>query len=110
MRFLVTNDDGISAPGIEALAGVARQLGHVRVVAPVAPCSGISHQVTTHRPLRLAEHGPDEFAVEGTPADCVRVGLAGRARMATEPLLAAPLDAGRADRHPGDRRRLRTAR
>jgi 5'-nucleotidase len=77
MRFLVTNDDGISAPGIEALAGVARQLGHARVVAPVAPCSGISHQVTTHRPLRLREHGPDEFAVEGTPADCVRVGLAG---------------------------------
>ncbi len=77
MRFLVTNDDGISAPGIDTLASVARQLGHVRVLAPVAPSSGISHQVTTHRPLRLSEHGEDEFALEGTPVDCVRVGLRG---------------------------------
>src|SRR5262249_15621834 len=79
MRFLITNDDGISAPGIEALAGVARQLGQAQVVAPVAPCSGTSHQVTTSRPLRLNEHGPDEWAVEGYPVDCVRVAVRGMA-------------------------------
>lgn len=77
MRFLLTNDDGISAPGIDTLAEAARQLGSVTIVAPVAPCSGTSHQVTTNRPLRLNEHGPGEYAVEGWPVDCVRVGLRG---------------------------------
>lgn len=77
MRFLLTNDDGISAPGIEALKRVAARFGEVIVVAPVAPCSGSGHQVTTNRPLRLFEHGPQEFAVEGWPVDCVRVGLRG---------------------------------
>ena len=77
MRFLLTNDDGIGAPGLLALTDVARQLGDVHVVAPVAPCSSCGHQATTHRPLQLHEHGPDTFAVEGWPADCVRVALRG---------------------------------
>jgi 5'-nucleotidase len=77
MRFLLTNDDGIGAPGLEALMAVARQLGDVHVVAPVAPCSQCAHQVTTHRPVRLHEHGPGTHAVEGWPADCVRVALRG---------------------------------
>jgi 5'-nucleotidase len=77
MHFLLTNDDGISAPGIEALAAAARLLGEAVVVAPVGPCSGSGHQVTTHRPLRLHERGPGEFAVEGWPVDCVRVALRG---------------------------------
>ncbi|MFO0881157.1 MAG: 5'/3'-nucleotidase SurE [Gemmataceae bacterium] len=77
MRFLLTNDDGISAPGIVTLARAAQTRGAVHVVAPVAPSSGCGHQVTTHRPLRLVEHGPEEFAVEGWPVDCVRVALRG---------------------------------
>jgi len=77
MRFLLTNDDGIGAPGLDALTAVARLLGHAHVVAPVAPYSQCSHQVTTHRPVRLTEHGPHTYAVEGWPADCVRVALRG---------------------------------
>lgn len=77
MQFLLTNDDGIKAPGIETLARAVRGLGGVQIVAPVAPCSGSGHQVTTQRPLRLVEHGPDEYAVEGWPVDCVRVALRG---------------------------------
>src|SRR5881392_1223713 len=77
MRFLLTNDDGISAPGIQALAEAARALGSVTVVAPVAPCSTCSHQATTHRPIQAHAHGPDAIAVEGWPVDCVRVALRG---------------------------------
>lgn len=79
MHLMLTNDDGIAAPGLEALRRAARQLGEVTVVAPVAPCSSCAHQVTTHRPVKLFMHGPREIAVEGWPADCVRVGLRGLA-------------------------------
>src|SRR5262245_47431933 len=77
MRLLLTNDDGIDAPGLVALERAARELGEVTVVAPTAPCSGCGHQVITNRPLRLHEHGPGRYAVEGMPADCVRVALRG---------------------------------
>lgn len=77
MRFLLTNDDGIAAPGLEALRSAARRLGEITVVAPVAPCSSCGHQVTTHRPVQALDHGPGEVAVEGWPADCVRVALHG---------------------------------
>jgi 5'-nucleotidase len=75
MKFLLTNDDGIDAPGLALLAEVAAQFGEVLVVAPVEELSGCSHQVTAHKPFRLHERGENRFAVEGTPADCVRVGL-----------------------------------
>lgn len=77
MRFLLTNDDGIGAPGLDALSSVARQLGEVFLVAPLGHCSGSGHQVTTNRPLRLHDHGPAGFAVEGWPVDCVRLALRG---------------------------------
>ena len=75
MRFLVTNDDGIEAPGLAALEEIARGLGTATVLAPVDAHSGCSHRVTTDRPLRLLEKGPGRFAVAGTPADCVRIAL-----------------------------------
>ena len=77
MRILLTNDDGIDAPGLEALHKAAVELGDPVVIAPVARLSGCSHRVTTDEPIRLKERGPGRFAIEGTPADCVRIGLHG---------------------------------
>jgi 5'-nucleotidase len=74
-KFLISNDDGIDAPGLQALVAAAALLGDVVVVAPTDAQSGCSHRVTTHVPLRVQTIGPDRFAVDGTPADCVRLGL-----------------------------------
>ena len=69
MRILLTNDDGIDAPGLEALAVAAARLGRACVVvAPVDPHSGCGHRVTTDRPLRVIPAGPGRFAVTGTPS------------------------------------------
>jgi 5'-nucleotidase len=77
MKILLTNDDGIDAPGLEALAGAARSLGgEAVIVAPAEPHSGCGHRVTTGRPLAVDETGPGRFRVFGTPADCVRLTLA----------------------------------
>lgn len=77
MRILITNDDGIDAPGLEALReAVACLGGETVVVAPAAPHSGCGHRVTTDRPLRVEGAGPGRYRVEGTPADCVRIALA----------------------------------
>lgn len=75
MQLLVTNDDGIDAPGLAALEEIARGLGRVMVLAPVDAHSGCSHRVTTDRPLSLHDKGAGRFAVAGTPADCVRIAL-----------------------------------
>jgi 5'-nucleotidase len=75
MRFVLTNDDGIDAPGLQALAGAAVTLGEVVVVAPMEALSGCSHRVTTNAPIRVLPRQPSAYAVEGTPADCVRVAL-----------------------------------
>jgi 5'-nucleotidase len=74
MKLLLTNDDGIDAPGLAALVAAARELGEPVVVAPTRAHSGCSHRVTTDGPIRV-ERRPLGFAVEGTPADCVRVAL-----------------------------------
>lgn len=77
MRIVLTNDDGIDAPGLAALAAAAARLGDEAViVAPLEPHSGCGHRVTTDRPIRVREAGPGLFAVTGTPADCVRLALA----------------------------------
>jgi 5'-nucleotidase len=73
--LLLTNDDGVDAPGILALRKAAQGLGRLRVVAPQAAVSGCGHQVTTHAPIPVEERGPDCFAVAGTPVDCVRLAL-----------------------------------
>ncbi|HJU16024.1 MAG TPA: 5'/3'-nucleotidase SurE [Stellaceae bacterium] len=75
-RILVTNDDGVAAPGLELLEGIARDLtADVWVVAPEIEQSGASHSLTTRRPLRLREIAERRYAVDGTPTDCVMLGV-----------------------------------
>jgi 5'-nucleotidase len=75
MKLLLTNDDGIDAPGLEALLSAARTLGDPVVVAPAGPQSGVSHAVTWHEGVRIEPRGDKRFAIHGTPADCTRLGL-----------------------------------
>ena len=75
-RILVTNDDGVHAPGIKALADALRPLGDVVVVAPHQESSAIGHALTLRRPLRLETFGPEIYAVDGTPTDCVNIAVA----------------------------------
>lgn len=76
--ILVTNDDGINAPGIQALVDVAAQLGDVIVVAPDSPQSGQGHAITLRDPLRLKKVNPfrgiEAYECTGTPVDCVKLG------------------------------------
>jgi 5'/3'-nucleotidase SurE len=76
-RILVTNDDGIHAPGLEIAEKIARALtDDVWVVAPETEQSGASHSLTLTLPLRLREIGEKRFAMTGTPTDCVMMGVA----------------------------------
>ncbi|WP_316862514.1 5'/3'-nucleotidase SurE [uncultured Cohaesibacter sp.] len=75
MRILLTNDDGINAPGLAVLEKIARTLSDdVWIVAPETEQSGMSHSLTLHDPLRLRKLGDKRFAVHGTPTDCVIMG------------------------------------
>ncbi len=69
--LLLTNDDGVQAPGLRALASALAALGRVVVVAPERDNSAIGHALTMRRPLRVERVAPDWYAVNGTPADCV---------------------------------------
>ncbi len=71
----MSNDDGILAHGIGVLADVCRAVARVTVVAPDREQSGASHSLTLQRPLRPVPRGPDAFQVDGTPTDCVLLGL-----------------------------------
>jgi 5'-nucleotidase len=73
--LLVTNDDGVHAAGIRALAKALGALGEVWVVAPETEQSSTSHAITLSRPLRLREVSPRTWTVDGTPADCTYVAL-----------------------------------
>ncbi len=76
MRILVTNDDGIHAPGLAACEMIARALSDdVWIVAPETDQSGVSHSLSLNDPLRLREVGDKHFAVRGTPTDCVIMGV-----------------------------------
>ncbi len=76
MRILVTNDDGINAPGLVALEAIAAELSDdVWVVAPAEEQSGAGHSLTLSQPVRLREVGPRRYAVRGTPTDCVMLAL-----------------------------------
>lgn len=77
MLILVTNDDGIHAPGIVALAESLQVLGQVMVVAPDRDRSAIGHALTLNSPLRADELRDGVFAVDGTPTDCVNLGIHG---------------------------------
>ncbi len=76
MKLLLTNDDGIDAEGLAALADAAASLGDLAWVAPDAPYSGCSHRVTTDRAIRVSRRADQRWAIDGTPADCARVALA----------------------------------
>ena len=76
MRILLTNDDGINAPGIDVLEKIATDLtDDVWVVAPEIDNSGASHSLTLAEPLRMRELGKRHYAVKGTPTDCVIMGV-----------------------------------
>ena len=75
--ILVTNDDGIHAPGLAALAAALEPLGEVYVVAPDREQSAVGHALTLHRPLRVEQLGERRYAVNGTPSDCVNLGVLG---------------------------------
>ncbi|MEN3026772.1 MAG: 5'/3'-nucleotidase SurE [Chlorobiota bacterium] len=79
MRILVTNDDGIEAPGLHALADALRPLGEVVIVAPDRQQSAVGHAVTVSEPLRVVPFRLDGhsvgYAVNGTPADCVKLAV-----------------------------------
>ena len=77
MNILIANDDGVFAPGIQALAHALRPLGHIVIVAPEAERSGFSSALTLDRPLRPIQIAPDMWAVNGTPADCVYLSMNG---------------------------------
>src|SRR6188768_1989327 len=75
MRILITNDDGIYAPGLLACQRIAQALSDdVWVVAPETDQSGVSHSLSLNDPLRLRQVGENTYAVKGTPTDCVIMG------------------------------------
>jgi 5'-nucleotidase len=76
MRILLTNDDGINAPGIYVLEKIAAKLSDdIWIVAPAEEQSGAGHSLTLTRPVRLREHAPRRFSVTGTPTDAVTMAL-----------------------------------
>lgn len=73
--ILLTNDDGYDAPGLAALREAVTPLGRIVVVAPDRERSGAGHALTLGRPLRVWETGPHRYRVDGTPTDCVHLGI-----------------------------------
>ena len=72
MRILITNDDGINAPGLKVLEHIARTLtDDVWIVAPEHDQSAVSHSLTLRTPFRINEISPKKYAVSGTPTDCI---------------------------------------
>ena len=74
MNLILTNDDGIDAPGIRALYKALN--GKAVIVAPAYHVSGCGHQVTTTKPIHVQQRSSVEYAIAGTPADCVRLAIA----------------------------------
>lgn len=73
--ILVTNDDGVHAPGIKALHDAVRHLGRAVIVAPERDKSAVSHALTMNRPLHVRQLGEDAYTLDGTPTDCVTLGM-----------------------------------
>lgn len=76
-ELLVTNDDGILAPGLQALADSLKEFGRVRVIAPDRERSAVSHTFTMHTPIRITRLDENRIATTGTPTDCVMFGMLG---------------------------------
>jgi len=75
IKFLVTNDDGVDAPGLATLDRLLAPWGERLVIAPSEPHSGCSHRATTDRPLQMTRSDVGWHAIDGTPVDCTRIGL-----------------------------------
>ena len=75
LKILVTNDDGIHSKGIIVLAKALQEIGDVFVIAPDREKSAVAHSLTVHRPLRVEKIKKNFYAVDGTPADCVHLGV-----------------------------------
>lgn len=79
MRILITNDDGINAPGLKVLERIAEELagpeGEVWTVAPAFEQSGVAHKISYTHPMLISKMGERRYAAEGAPADCVMAGL-----------------------------------
>lgn len=78
MRILLTNDDGIDAPGLLAIARELKRLGRLTVFAPTRPQSAVSHGITLYQPLlfrAFKRDGVQWHSVDGTPADCVKIAM-----------------------------------
>ena len=78
---LLSNDDGIASPGLQAMRDALRERYEVIVLAPETEQSAASHALSLHRPLRLRQVEEGTFALDGTPADCVYVALHGGTRV-----------------------------
>lgn len=92
--ILVSNDDGIRAEGIRALADALSTLGTVWIVAPDRERSAASHSLTLSHPLRVEKIGPREYAVDGTPTDCVNLAVNGILRGKKVALVASGINNG----------------
>jgi 5'-nucleotidase len=76
MRILLTNDDGVAAPGLKVLEALARKFSDdVWIVAPADENSGAGHSLTLSKPVRVREHGPKHYSVAGTPTDSVMMAV-----------------------------------
>ncbi|MBU1568608.1 MAG: 5'/3'-nucleotidase SurE [Proteobacteria bacterium] len=91
--ILITNDDGIHSPGIEALQQALKALGETIVIAPDRDNSAVSHSLTMNRPLKVIRLKKNFYTIDGTPTDCVAVGL--KKILAVRPdLLVSGINAG----------------
>jgi 5'-nucleotidase len=94
-RILLTNDDGIDAPGLAVLERIAAELAReVWVVAPEHDQSGVSHAVSLHHPIRIAERGLRRWAVSGTPGDCVVMAVSHLMKASAPQLLLSGVNRG----------------
>lgn len=76
MHILITNDDGIEAKGLRTLASYCREAGYdVTIVAPSSERSAASHSLTLRKPVRVTKIAPQEYAVDGTPVDCMVIAV-----------------------------------
>ena len=99
MRILLTNDDGVYAPGLRALRHELKKLGEVIVVAPAGEQSAVGHSITLLTPLLIQEvldenHQPMGWAVEGRPADCVKLALLELLKDGPPDVIVSGLNAG----------------
>jgi len=93
MKILLSNDDGVYAPGLSALEKALRDLGEIQVVAPDRNRSGASNSLTLDRPLEPHHHDNGFISLNGTPTDCVHMGAAGVFDMTPE-LVVSGINAG----------------